>query len=365
MNYKDYIKNRVLPERVLNIFDIDHTLFKTYCDVHVNSRKDHSRLLTLEHHQLVSYKLKPDEYFDWSEYTKSEQFMKAEPIDKIIEEAKDVIKGQNRNSKSIIITARSDMDDRELFLEKFRMHGFPINEVFIERSGNLHENLNRTIGSPGPDLAKAVILKRYLDENSFDMVRIWEDSNTNIRTLIKVTTFYPGLKHEAFLVDSNTGDIKKFYASELNESGVVIPHDGSLGISRSQLPQLGPKEDFLKELNRLGIKYHTENIDPRKLKASQGEFNKDIIKSIMDNPGPIKSGIIVSKDGYVLDGHHRWIAAWNKKEKMQCIRVDMLILDLISLVKRFSGTKYRNIEDFANKNRPIMQTIKRTIKENS
>lgn len=363
MDYKEYLKNRVLPDRVLNIFDIDHTLFRTYCDVHVH--KDGKHVLTLEHHDLPNYKLKDGEYYDWSEYRKSEHFLKAEPIDRVINEAKEVVSTQSKNSKTIIMTARSDMDDRDMFLGKFRQHGFPIDEVYVERTGNLHEKMVGGVGSPPADLVKATVLKSYLDKNSFDMVRIWEDSNTNIKTLIKVASYYPGVKHEAFLIDGETGDVKKFYASGLNESGVVIPHDGSLGLSRSQLPQLGPKEAFLKELDKLGIKHHPETINPRKLKASQGEFNKDIIQNIMLNPGPRKSAIIVSKDGYVLDGHHRWIAAWNKKEQMPCIRVDMLILDLIALVKRFTGTQYKSLDDMPNKHRPLMTTIKRTLRESA
>lgn len=358
-DFKNFVNN---TEKILNIFDIDHTLFKTYCDVHVNERGTHKRLLTLEHHELPNYRLKPNEYFDWSEYTSSKQFMDAEPIDSILEEAKKIVSEQSRKSKSIIITARSDMDDRDLFLEKFRRHGFPIDDVFVERAGNLHENINRTIGSPSPDLMKAVILKTYLDKTTFDKVCIWEDSDKNLKTLIKVISKYPNMAYEGFLIDSEKGLIKKYYSSDLTEE-IKIPTDGSLGISRKDMPQLGPKDEFLGELDKRGIKYSHEKIHPKELKASQGEFDKNAIKEIMHDEKPVKSGVITSKDNYVLDGHHRWIAKYNKNEHIDTTKVDMPILDLLHTVKGFKNTHYKDINDVGKHHRKLMDPIKRTVKE--
>ena len=42
-----------------------------------------------------------------------------------------------KGSKVILVTARADMDDRDLFLKTFEANGYPLDNVYIERAGNL------------------------------------------------------------------------------------------------------------------------------------------------------------------------------------------------------------------------------------
>jgi hypothetical protein len=84
------------------------------------------------------------------------------------------------------------------------------------------------------------------------------------------------------------------------------------------------------------------------LKASQNELNgvkvAGIAQAIRD--GKLDDAtLIVSKDNYIVDGHHRWAATVavdyedNVKGdlKMQIIRVDMNIIDLLGEAKKFSA----------------------------
>lgn len=122
------------------------------------------------------------------------------------------------------------------------------------------------------------------------------------------------------------------------------------------MPQLGPKEDFLANLQRHKIKFHKVTVDSKDLKSSQGEFNKEAILSLMMQPKTSKSAIVISKDNYVVDGHHRWIANYNNNEKTTAIQVDLPILELIQVAKTFTTTKYKDVQH-------VNSSIKKVIKE--
>ena len=136
---------------------------------------------------------------------------------------------------------------------------------------------------------------------------------------------------------------------------IKIPPIG-LTFSRDQMPQLGPKEDFLANLQRHKIKFHKATVDSKDLKSSQGEFNKDAIASLMVDTKTVKSAIVISKDNYVLDGHHRWAANYNNDEKTNAIQVDLPILELIRVAKTFPTTKYKDVQH-------VNSSIKKVIKE--
>jgi hypothetical protein len=171
-------------------------------------------------------------------------------------------------------------------------------------------------------------------------------------------------KHDVYLV-YNAGDIhiKKIVKvndiNKITESAQVvdikIPPPG-LTFSREMMPQLGPLGDVLKNLRRHNVKFHKELIDPKKLKSSQSEFNKSKIINIMMDRKNTLSGVIISSDNYVLDGHHRWLAHYNQDKKIEVVRVDMPILELMRLVKTFNNTHYKDVNTFS-------ESIKSVVRE--
>lgn len=138
---------------------------------------------------------------------------------------------------------------------------------------------------------------------------------------------------------------------------IKIPPPG-LTFSRKLMPQLGPREAFLENLDKEGIKHHKEMIDPHKLKSSQAEFDHDKIRALMTKTNTTKSAVVISNDNYVLDGHHRWLAYYNKKQKIDVIRVDLPILELIRLAKTFENTQYKDVKDV----KQIAECVKRLSK---
>ena len=103
----------------------------------------------------------------------------------------------------------------------------------------------------------------------------------------------------------------------INELNLVVPDKSkTMGISRKDMPQIQSSDvaDFIRFLKSNGISTIKMMVDPNGLKATQGQFDKKKIKSMLDKlaDGDVSDKpIIISKDDFVLDGHHRWLAHAN------------------------------------------------------
>ena len=186
----------------LNIFDIDDTLFMSTARTAVV--KNGKVLKKLDTKELLSYKLKTGEKFDYSEFRSGKHFYDtATPIEKMIRRAQQTVHGET-NSKTIIITARGDLSDKDMFLQKFRDHGFPIDHVYVERAGNV-----KSKGTSSP-LSKAVIIRRYIASGLYKKIRMWDDHPGNLSMLLKLSKLHPEISFEAYLVDSEKGTSTRF-----------------------------------------------------------------------------------------------------------------------------------------------------------
>jgi hypothetical protein len=126
----------------------------------------------------------------------------------------------------------------------------------------------------------------------------------------------------------------------------------SKGIPRVEMPQLDEQQtkDFIPYLQAKGyaVKETTEHV--AYLRATQNELNGAKVAGIAAalQAGKVQSKrIIVSRDNYILDGHHNWAAkigldAKNNvlgKENMDVLRVDIGIIDLLKEAETFTGGK--------------------------
>jgi hypothetical protein len=186
----------------LNIFDIDDTLFMSTAKTAVV--KDGKVLHKLDTKELLKYKLKPGERFDFGEFKSGKHFYDtATPVDKMIRRAQQAVHGET-NSKTIIITARADLSDKDLFLQKFREHGFPIDHVHVERAGNI-----KSKGTNSP-LSKGVVIRKYIASGLYNRMRMWDDHPGNLIMFLKLAKLHPEITFEAFLVDAEKGTSTRF-----------------------------------------------------------------------------------------------------------------------------------------------------------
>lgn len=111
----------------------------------------------------------------------------------------------------------------------------------------------------------------------------------------------------------------------------------SLGMKRKDMPQVpaAVKPEFMRELAAKTTLKH-EQVDASSLKPTQGDYKLDSIKHIAGQGVDPKNTIMVSSDGYVLDGHHRWAAAALNGTKLSTIKVGMPIRQLLEVANEFN-----------------------------
>ena len=196
---RDFLKKINLAESkntatgaALTVFDIDETLFHTHAKILVV--KDGKVVKELDNREFNVYKLAPGEHFDFKQFRDAKFFNDTSvPIDKMWQKAKSTLDtvGRRPGSKVIIVTARSDFDDKDTFLDTFRKHGLDIDKIHVHRAGNLE--------LPSGD-AKKKIIGQYLATGEFDMVRLFDDAEVNLRSFLSLKSDYPNIVFKAYMV---------------------------------------------------------------------------------------------------------------------------------------------------------------------
>ena len=198
-SFKQYIYE---GNKGLTIFDIDDTMFKTKAQVLVKN-KNTGQVKKLSPQEYNNYKLSKDEEWDYREFKSAKIFFQtATPIARMIEKAKAIIKNATaKGSKVIVVTARADMDNRDLFIKTFEAHGIPMKNVYVERAGNMSNKFGAA--------AKQVIFKKYLETGKYARVRLFDDHYPNLKALLDLKRDYPNVDFQAYLADPK-GSVKRY-----------------------------------------------------------------------------------------------------------------------------------------------------------
>ena len=127
----------------------------------------------------------------------------------------------------------------------------------------------------------------------------------------------------------------------------VFNPKNSLGIKRKEMPQIedNDQDHFLKWLSGQGVKWSKSQAAPGQIKPSQAEINVDAAQELADsNSSKLSKPVIISKDFYIIDGHHRWYAHELKKSKnVSIIKIDMDAKKLIKLMNGYDRVKNKSI----------------------
>lgn len=115
---------------------------------------------------------------------------------------------------------------------------------------------------------------------------------------------------------------------------------GSLGVPRSDMPQVrsehrGALVNFLKGR---GVQHTEETVPAAALMPTQAEFSPSKVAKAKAFTGGNRA-ILASAEGYVVDGHHQWMAARDQNEEIRIIRLDAPIRDLLTMVKEFPSVE--------------------------
>ncbi|SOE35295.1 LPD38 domain-containing protein [Delftia acidovorans] len=123
------------------------------------------------------------------------------------------------------------------------------------------------------------------------------------------------------------------------EWSAFAPETGTLGVPRAQMPQIraehrGALANFLKAR---GIDSKPAEMPAGDLKPTQAEFSPARVEQARQRQGGDRS-ILVSSDGYVVDGHHQWLARRADGKPVSVIRLDAPIQEVLAQVAEFPST---------------------------
>lgn len=131
-----------------------------------------------------------------------------------------------------------------------------------------------------------------------------------------------------------------------------MPEEGSTASSlpRSKTGEVSIEKQFKEQLTKDGIKTTPKKVDVATLKATQTQLDGGKVSAMLETlkvdptNEALNSPIYVSKDGYILDGHHRWAAllalgiadGLDEPVAMNVVQVEMGIEDLVDYTNNYA-----------------------------
>jgi FMN phosphatase YigB (HAD superfamily) len=198
--------SEIQPSKLV-IFDIDDTLVHTQTRVHVI--RDGRTVRSLNSHDFTHYKLQPGESFDFGDFEDAREFFtNAKPIIPLMNQLKHDIATGN---KVVMVTARSDFNDRELFLDTFRKYGVDMSRVHVYRAGNIKQKIQT-------EEKKKIIIRHLLDQAPYTKAIMYDDAKPNLDSFVELKKEYPNTKFYAWHV-SPEGEATEYHRT--NEHAVA------------------------------------------------------------------------------------------------------------------------------------------------
>jgi hypothetical protein len=122
-----------------------------------------------------------------------------------------------------------------------------------------------------------------------------------------------------------------------------------LDLDRSKLPQIKQADipNFLKHLDRHGIKYTKHAVDPKKMTATQKNFNMELLHKMIATPHEKLDykPSFTSSDNHIIDGHHRWLTDLHHKTPHNTITIHQPIHDAIKTMHNYKGSYTKTIHE--------------------
>lgn len=120
------------------------------------------------------------------------------------------------------------------------------------------------------------------------------------------------------------------------------------GKPRHTLPQITNWEGFVAAVRKAGGDIEDEDVDTDSLTATQSNFNQEKVDRIVaDGVDDLLAAkpVVVSKDDFILDGHHRWLAAKELGIDLPVRRVSLDIEELHTLCKGADFVEKRTLDE--------------------
>jgi hypothetical protein len=180
----------------LTAVDIDDTMFKTTAKIWIVDKNTREIIEKVGTAEFAARPLAADEDVVFTEFSDARKFAaESYAIDWMLNHSKILLRQIKRmpGSEMILLTARCDLDDKQLFLDTFRRHSFEIDSTYVERAGNL--------GTGPTSENKQVVIRKYIRQERFKSFRMFDDSKSNLRAFLELKKERPDLNFYAYHVD--------------------------------------------------------------------------------------------------------------------------------------------------------------------
>lgn len=122
--------------------------------------------------------------------------------------------------------------------------------------------------------------------------------------------------------------------------GQAAPGSKAAGLTPNAKGDVDISDEFRKHLTSKGIKVTSGTTKASRLRASQRELNGAVVAAMAQEPKKDAPPIFTSRDGYIVDGHHRWAStvgrSGGKDAMMKTDQIDMPILELLNEANAFT-----------------------------
>jgi hypothetical protein len=246
--------------------------------------------------------------------------------------------------------------------------------VVIAPMGNSHIDMwrgrNKEVPKETPEVETPEDMKQIIPKADYDVFNSDSDiTKIDEKLRLQISTKLDGVYEKIKAAKDAGEEVPNYNLCKVTIPGTNLYCDDNQGIPRDQMPQFKGKPVagspaaklkvdasgevdtepvFKSMLVKKQIRTVKTTLPSDKLKATQSELVGEKVLSMVkalevdpNNPG-IKAPIYVSRDGYVVDGHHRWAAATTyalkvgKPADMDVIVVDQDIKDLIPMANKFA-----------------------------
>ena len=105
--------------------------------------------------------------------------------------------------------------------------------------------------------------------------------------------------------------------------------------------------DFKKYLEDVNVEWEDTNETVEELEPIQAEINITKIEWMMQNKSEEDLGgskpVIISSDGYLIDGHHRWFSLreMNPSAEMSVVLVDKPVSELLDIMRDYPKVSFK------------------------
>jgi hypothetical protein len=201
--------------------------------------------------------------------------------------------------------------------------------------------------------------------NVYDAQRaLFEDRKVELNQVKQISTLIKRLGETAAEMAEHGETAPTFNLCNVSVKGTNLLCADQIGIPRVEMPVIraGATKDFIKYLKKQGYAIEKGTEESRNLRATQNEISGTKVAAAMQKikERGFYKRLVVSRDDYILDGHHTWAGQLaldakdndleNDGRTVKIARVDISITKLIAEAEKWTGGKGKKPASEAPKN---------------